>query len=445
MPSCFVVMGYGVKTDFQQNKSFDLDKAYQYIVKPAAEAAGYDCERADEIQHAGVIDVPMYERLLTADLVIADLSTANVNAFFELGVRYACKPFTTIVMAEKGFNIPFDMGHVVIRHYEHLGPGIDYGEVERMKAELTKACRAIPQTRQVDSPVYTYISSLVPPSRRPDSGALSSHAELEQEHRTQDALAKAETQEEKDALQIPLAALLAAAKAARAREDFRTMRDVLQGVRVAQGEFADPFVLQQLALAVYKSQDPDPATALRQAREILMPLDPEGSSDPETLGLWGAIHKRRWELADLSRRERLEALSTAIWAYEKGFYLKSDYYNGINFAFLLNVRAAQSDGEDAVADRVQARRVRERVLAICDRLLAEGVKGESDDTRLEEEYWIRATAAEALFGLGDPAYAVAFDTAKKLNPESWMIRSTDDQLRLLKKLLLHNVGGKPQA
>ena len=41
MPSCFVIMGYGKKTDFKQNKSFDLDKTYRNIIKPAAEAAGY--------------------------------------------------------------------------------------------------------------------------------------------------------------------------------------------------------------------------------------------------------------------------------------------------------------------------------------------------------------------------------------------------------------------
>src|SRR3954447_1187038 len=117
MPDCFVVMGYGVKTDLQQNKTFDLDKTYRNIIKPAVEAAGYRCERADEIQHAGIIDVPMYDRLLTADLVVADLSTGNLPAFFELGVRYALKPRTTIVIAEKGFKIPFDPGHVVIRYY----------------------------------------------------------------------------------------------------------------------------------------------------------------------------------------------------------------------------------------------------------------------------------------------------------------------------------------
>ena len=123
-------MGYGKRPDREQGRVFDLDKSYQYIIKRAVQAAGYECVRSDEIQHAGNINMPMYEQLLHADLVIADLSTANRNAFFELGVCYALKPRTTIVMAEKGLTIPFDLGQVVIRRYEHLGSGIDYAEVE---------------------------------------------------------------------------------------------------------------------------------------------------------------------------------------------------------------------------------------------------------------------------------------------------------------------------
>ena len=81
MRTCFVVMGYGKKPDHEQGRVFDLDKSYQDIIKPAVQAAGCDCVRSDEIQHAGNINIPMYEQLLHADLVIADLSTANLNAF----------------------------------------------------------------------------------------------------------------------------------------------------------------------------------------------------------------------------------------------------------------------------------------------------------------------------------------------------------------------------
>jgi hypothetical protein len=80
-------MGFGKKTDYATGRVLDLDKSYSYIIKPAAEEAGIACKRADEIVHSGTIDVPMFEQLLTADVVIADVSTSNPNAFYELGVR----------------------------------------------------------------------------------------------------------------------------------------------------------------------------------------------------------------------------------------------------------------------------------------------------------------------------------------------------------------------
>jgi hypothetical protein len=96
VPSCFVIMGFGKKTDFATGRTLDLDKTYRNIIKPAITAAGYDCVRADEVLHSGVIDVPMYEMLFAADLVVADLSTSNLNAIFELGVRHSLKPRATI-------------------------------------------------------------------------------------------------------------------------------------------------------------------------------------------------------------------------------------------------------------------------------------------------------------------------------------------------------------
>lgn len=79
--TCFVVMGFGKKTDFETGRTLDLDKSYKNMIKPAVEDAGLKCIRADEIVHSGLIDVPMYEQLLKADVVVADLSTSNKNAF----------------------------------------------------------------------------------------------------------------------------------------------------------------------------------------------------------------------------------------------------------------------------------------------------------------------------------------------------------------------------
>src|SRR5262249_29845247 len=93
---CFVVMGFGVKTDLATGRKLDLDKSYKRIIKPVAEAKGLECIRADELRYPGSIDVPMYDQPLTADVVIADLSTANPNALYELGIRHALRPHTTI-------------------------------------------------------------------------------------------------------------------------------------------------------------------------------------------------------------------------------------------------------------------------------------------------------------------------------------------------------------
>src|SRR5215218_456332 len=159
--TCFVVMGFGKKTDFETGRTLDLDMSYQNMIKPAVEAAGLKCIRADEIVHSGVIDVPMYEQLLSADVVVADLSTSNKNALYELGVRHALRPFTTIVIAEDGIKVfPFDLNHVVVRQYHHLGEDIGVKEARRFSELLTHAIVEIMQKdprEKRDSPVYTLL------------------------------------------------------------------------------------------------------------------------------------------------------------------------------------------------------------------------------------------------------------------------------------------------
>ena len=142
--TCFVVMGFGKKTDFETGRTLDLDKSYRNIIKPAVEAAGLACVRADEINHSGLIEVPMYEQLLNADVVVADLSTSNKNAFYELGVRHALRPYTTVVIAEDGIKtFPFDVNHVAVRQYHHLGEDIGYDEVMRFRESTDQSHRWI--------------------------------------------------------------------------------------------------------------------------------------------------------------------------------------------------------------------------------------------------------------------------------------------------------------
>ncbi|MEO8568236.1 MAG: hypothetical protein ABI419_03850, partial [Ginsengibacter sp.] len=159
--TCFVVMGFGKKTDFETGRTLDLDKSYENMIKPAVEAAGLMCIRADEIVHSGEIDVPMYEQLLKADVVVADLSTSNKNAFYELGVRHALRPYTTVVICEDGMKSPpFDVNHILVRKYHHLGEDIGTSEAKRFSSELGDAIKKIvgKDPRDNDSPVYTFLN-----------------------------------------------------------------------------------------------------------------------------------------------------------------------------------------------------------------------------------------------------------------------------------------------
>lgn len=435
---CFVVQGFGEKTDLTNGRKLNLDASYQ-VIKEAVEDAGLKCLRADEIVHSGTIDEPMYQWLYRADLVIADLSTYNVNAAYELGVRYGVRRHATIIVAEDQFKNPFDVSHIVIRPYKHLGDDIGVQEARRFKRELAGAIKQILAEEKTDSPFYTFVP-LSPPSDR----AAVLHGS---------ALTAPLASEDDPALEGNAKQLLDQARVAIARDDFGLAKALFQAVHTMRPR--DEYVVQQLALATYKDKQADPMTALKEAHALLQTLDPATTNNPETLGLWGAVHKRLWDATG-----ELPNLDAAIGAHERGFYLKQDYYNGINLAFLLNVRAERAtqagDTAEAIADFVLARRVRRDVVRICEALLAAppakesmSLPGAKDPA--EEKYWIVATLWEAAVGVEDAPAAERWRKAAEATATAgWMVESTRRQLTRLEQLLasspLRGLGpAKPDA
>ncbi|MCK7580472.1 MAG: hypothetical protein MZV65_35720 [Chromatiales bacterium] len=98
-------------------------------------------------------------------MVVADLDLEQ-NAFYELGVRHALRPYTTIIICEDGVKaFPFDINHVAVRQYHHMEQGIDFEEVMRFRDVLTGAIVAIQKQnpRNSDGPVYTFLNKLNPP------------------------------------------------------------------------------------------------------------------------------------------------------------------------------------------------------------------------------------------------------------------------------------------
>ena len=87
-PHAFVVMPFGKKEGFD-GTIIDFNAVYQDLIKPALVEAGFEPFRADEQTTTGDILTDMFQELLLADIVIADLSMDNANVFYELGVRHS--------------------------------------------------------------------------------------------------------------------------------------------------------------------------------------------------------------------------------------------------------------------------------------------------------------------------------------------------------------------
>jgi|SRR5271165_2426753 len=417
-PTCFVVMGFGPKVDLATGRTLDMNKTYEFLIKPVLEDLSIDCIRADEIQHSGVIDVPMYAWLYKADLVVADISTANANAIYELGVRHALKPYTTIVMAEDKLIYPFDLNHISIMRYVHLGSDIGATTVRDFSRDLKKKIQAVLAAREKDSPVYVYIDGLeqpaiadgqaagVKPPMAPPAPVTSSDPQT-------------------------LAFLTKKAETAKDNGEYAKALDYFKDAMELDRN--NTFLRQRTALCTYKAKLPDPMTALSDAEKLLEPLSPDTTTDPETLGLCGAINKRRYELAGDK-----QYLQRAIRFYERGYYVKQDYYNGINVAYLYNVAAkANPDPKEAEAQKYLAAKIRQEVIAICQNTM----QGQQFKERSDRP-WIYLTLAEGYFGTGKTAeYKAVLDDIEEKAKTDPVLKSNfnresfEEQLKKLSVLL----------
>lgn len=365
--TCFVIIGFGPKTDFETGNIFDLDKTFDNLIKPAFDELDIECFRAKDIRHSGNIDVPMYEWILNADIVIADISTLNPNALYELGVRHALRPNSTIVISEDKTKYPFDLNHTLISKYEHLGKDIGVSEAKRFKEELKATVIEVLKTNKKDSPVYTYLPKLQPPK----------FEEIEVK----------EINDKKD-IQPTLSELINDAEKAKDNNEFWVAGQLYKVC--LKFEPQNVFLRQRLALVTYKFEKPTPQKALIEAEGVLSELNPDETTDSETLGLSGAINKRLFDLT-----KSVKYLDKAIKFYSKGYYIAQDYYNGINYAFLLTTKASlEKDKFEAISYFLQSQRIREEIIENCKDLIADKSFKERGD-----QHWVYQTIAQAYLGL----------------------------------------------
>jgi len=138
----------------------------------------------------------------------------------------------------------------------------------------------------------------------------------------------------------------------RARNDLTSDKDWQLRLRVGH----------RLALNTYKDLDLPTDKKLQDALEILQNIeDLQTTKDQETLGLAGAIYKRRWELTAQQRD-----LETSLAYYDRGYQegVETDQgYTAINAAFVLDLLA---DIESVVAGPAPAAAAEQRQSLAAD-------------------------------------------------------------------------------
>jgi hypothetical protein len=106
-PHAFAVMPFGSKPDVDGNL-IRLQPCVQGLHRARLEDAGLEVFRADQELRAGDIRTDMFQELLVADLVVADLTLANPNVWYELGVRHALRARGVVIVCGGKVTTAFD-------------------------------------------------------------------------------------------------------------------------------------------------------------------------------------------------------------------------------------------------------------------------------------------------------------------------------------------------
>ena len=92
-----MIRPFGVRED-SKGTAIDFDKVHADLIEPALSSEGFGGGTTGEFLDAGNIREDMFSLLLSADLVICDITVHNANVFYELGARHALRKRGTVLL-----------------------------------------------------------------------------------------------------------------------------------------------------------------------------------------------------------------------------------------------------------------------------------------------------------------------------------------------------------
>lgn len=341
-PLCFVLMPFGKKA-LPSGQVVDFDTVYARLIQPGIEAAGMEPLRADEEAVGGLIHKPMYERLILCDFAVADLTGANSNVFYELGLRHGVRPATTVMLFGDTGALPFDVAPLRTIRYAMEAGGVP-ADPAAAAAALTRFLDEARSTRDEpprDSPVFQLLEGYVAPDiarlktdvfRDQARYALDARNALAAARRGGKDAVRAAAQDLGDLSGAEAGVLVDLLLSYRAVSDWQGMVDLVAGM--AKPLARSTLVQEQYGFALNRLGRKDEAEA------VLLELIASRGPSSETNGLLGRVYKDRWE-AEAKAGNALAArgwLRKAIDTYLQGFEADwRDAYPGINAVTLMEL------------------------------------------------------------------------------------------------------------
>ncbi len=408
-------MPFGVKPQ-AEGGSVDFDAVYSEILAPAIQASSLEPLRADQELLGGIVHKPMFERLILADYAVADLTTANANVFYEVGVRHALRPYSTVLVTAEVRRIPFDLapGRVLPYRLDEAGRPLEAAADRKVLVTALRAARSA----STDSPVFQLIDQLPrididflkTDAFRVEAARLARTKERLAEARRVDAEAVRAVEHRLGALHDVepglLIDLLLSYRATAAWEEMvrliEQMPERSRGTRVVGEQYA--FALNRIG----RGADAE--------RILLSAIDQYGPSS-ETYGLLGRVYKDRWEAERHgSLLKAAGYLDQAIDAYRAGFEFDwRDPYPGVNAVTLMEIR---EPGGGALQELLPVVRYANR------RRIG----------RHDADFWDHATRVELAVVARDRDDAIAgARAALAAAREAWQPKSTAHNLSLIRE------------
>ncbi|HET6757255.1 MAG TPA: TRAFs-binding domain-containing protein [Burkholderiales bacterium] len=424
---------------FGTKEGISFDRVYSDFLKPALNSAGFEVFRADEAREAGNIRTDMFQELLLADLVVADLSIDNPNAWYELGVRHALRRRGVIqIKCRQG--IPFDVSTDRCLSY-HLKDGVpDPAYLNSDKAALAAMATdtmASWRGRQV-SPVYLHLPDL----EEPCWDKFIQHKSNEFWDMFCDWQDRVAIARQKG---NPGDIMVLAEQAPTRVLALRAFRHAAESL-TALGQFA--FALEQIDKALNLSPDDLKSRRCKgillgrlkrraEAKVWLQALISKHREDAESWALLGRVEKDEWLSKWRSSKSEMRkdaaeednSLREAIEPYVEGFRRDpTHYYSGINAVTLLHL-LKHLTGEQGEPNELAAIEGGVRWAVRC-------ALEKEKETREKEDYYARATLAELEVLVSDSGtIEKAYKHAAAAGDCDWFkLNSSREQLLILRDL-----------